>query len=306
MLRVLLALVIFCFGSAAYADPVYAPGLRIGLEPAGDLKPAPGVSGFQDPDRKTTVTIVEVPPVGYNSMQQALFGPAPAGATDITREIFSFQDGVGYLHTAKVVENGVSTKRWLLLTTPAGLKQDLVALINVNVPETASKIYSDDVVRKMLASTTIREPPIAEQLGLIPFKVDDLAGFRVIRVMPDSVLLVEGASDDISRNPYMVVTIGRASPQQLDDRPRFARDMLGRTPLKELTLQSADDMRIGGSPGFEIRGKAQSLSDTPVTMVQWVRFMGGGFIRIVGVSPNAQWDEMFGRFRTVRDGITIR
>jgi hypothetical protein len=200
----------------------------------------------------------------------------------------------------------VSTKRWLLLTTPAGLKQDLVALINVNVPETASKIYSDDVVRKMLASTTIREPPIAEQLGLIPFKVEDLAGFRVIRVMPDSVLLTEGQSDDISQNPYMVVSVGRASPQQLDDRPRFARDMLGRTPLKELTLQSADDMRIGGSPGFEIRGKAQSLQDTPVSMVQWVRFMGGGYIRIVGVSPNTKWDEMFGRFRAVRDGITIR
>jgi hypothetical protein len=200
----------------------------------------------------------------------------------------------------------VSTKRWLLLTTPAGLKQDLVALINVNVPETASKIYSDDVVRKMLASTVIREPPIAEQLSLIPFKIDDLAGFRVIRVMPDSVLLAEGQSDDNPQNPYMVVSVGRASPQQLDDRPRFARDMLGRTPLKELTLQSADDMRIGGSPGFEIRGKAQSLQDTPVSMVQWVRFMGGGYIRIVGVSPTTKWDEMFGRFRAVRDGITMR
>ena len=88
MLRVLLALLIICLGSVAHADPIYAPGLRVGLEPAGDLKPAPGVSGFEDPDRKTKVTIVEVPPAGYNSMSQALFGPAPAGATDLTREIF--------------------------------------------------------------------------------------------------------------------------------------------------------------------------------------------------------------------------
>jgi hypothetical protein len=306
MLRTLLALLILSFGSLAHAEPVYAPGLRVGLELAGDLTAARGISGFQDLDRQTTVTIVEVPPAGYNSMAQAMFGPAPAGATDIAREIFSFRDGVGYLHSATVVENGVATKRWLLLTMPAGLKQDLVGLINVNVPKTASKIYSDEVVRKMLASVTVRDPPIEEQLGLIPFKLEDLANFRVVRVMPDSVLLVEGSSDDVSRNPYMIVTVGRATPQQLDDRQRFSRDLLARTPMRELTVQSAEDMRISGSPGFEVRGKAQSIHDAPISMVQWVRFTSGGFIRIVGVSPADQWDEMFGRFRAVRDGIELR
>jgi hypothetical protein len=41
-------------------------------------------------------------------------------------------------------------------------------------------------------------------------------------------------------------------------------------------------------------------------MVQWVRFTGGGFIRMVAVAPTEQWDSAFTRFRAVRDGVTFR
>jgi hypothetical protein len=34
--------------------------------------------------------------------------------------------------------------------------------------------------------------------------------------------------------------------------------------------------------------------------------MGGGFIRMVGVAPAEQWDDVFNRFRAVRDGIELR
>jgi len=37
--------------------------------------------------------------------------------------------------------------------------------------------------------------------------------------------------------------------------------------------------------------------------VQWLRFGGGGFMRIVAVSPAAEWDTLFPRFRALRDGI---
>jgi hypothetical protein len=290
----------------AQAEPVFPPGLRVGLEPAGALAIKPGMSGFQDSERDVTVTIAELPPETYGELTNAVFGKAPAGATDITRELFAFQDGLGYLHHARVVENGVPSQRWLLLTMTVGTPPAFAGVVNVKVPEAASATYSEAVVRKMLASIVIRKPPVDEQLELIPFKLENLANFHVARVTPDSVLVVEDPDKDTSQQPYMVVSIGRAQPSQMEDRGLFSRDLLTHAPLRELTLQSGEQMRINGAPGFEIRGRAQDIHNNNVSVVQWVRFLGGGFIRIIGVAPREQWDEMFNRFRAVRDGVTMR
>jgi hypothetical protein len=306
MFRILFAILLTLGVGIAHAEPVFPPGARIGLEPAGDLKTAPGKSGFQDLDRKVTVAIAELPVATYGELTAAMFGPVPAGATHVERRLFAFKDGVGYLHEARTVENGVETKHWLFLAMPAGLEQGLVALINVTVPQSANTVYSDAVVRKMLASMTIRDPPIEEQLGLIPFKLEELAGFRVRRVTPDSVVIVDGSGDDLSQAAYMVVSIGRATPAQMDDRARFSRDLLANAPMRDMTLQSADNMRISGTPGFEIRARGKGPRNNSLSMVQWVRFTGGGFIRMVAVAPTEQWDSAFTRFRAVRDGVTFR
>ena len=62
-------------------------------------------------------------------------------------------------------------------------------------------------------------------------------------------------------------------------------------------------MRINGSPGNELRATGKDASNASITLVQWLRFGTGGFMRIIGVSPTAEWDSMFPRFRAVRDGI---
>jgi hypothetical protein len=307
MFRTLLFAALLLAGiGAAEANPVFPPGLRVGLEPVGTLKSGPGISGFQDRDRNVTVAIAELPVAAYAELIRAMFGTVPTGATEVERKLFPFKDGIGYLHQARTVENGAAVKHWLFLAMPAGLKQPFVVLINISVPQAASKIYSDAVMRKMLASMTIRNPPIEEQLGLIPFKITDLAGFQVRRVTPDSVLLADGAEGDPSQTAYMVVSIGRASAAQMDDPARFSRDLLAHVPVRDLTMQSAEKMRIGGTPGFEIRARGEGAGDSKLSVVQWVRFMGGSFIRMIAVTPTEQWDDTFNRFRAVRDGVELR
>ena len=224
-------------------------------------------------------------------------------STDVKRENFSFRSGIGLLVTGRAQINDVTLHKWILLATAAADK-DLTALINVEVPEAALAVYSDAVVRKALASVTFRPTPIQEQLGMLPFKLDELAGFRVMKVLAaGGVILTDGPSDDISKQPYMIVSIGRGSPEQPDDRARFARDLLATAPLRDLTVQSAEAMRIGGLPGYEIRAQAKGLNGEPVMLVQWLRFSGGGFLRVVGVGRKDDWDALFTRFRAVRDGI---
>ena len=142
---------------------------------------------------------------------------------------------------------------------------------------------------------------------MMPFKINQLAGFRVVKVLAaGGVIMTEGTSDDICKQPYVTVSIGSGAPEQADDRARFARDLLASAPLHDLRLQSAEAMRIGGLPGYEIRAQANGLNEEPLSLVQWVRFGGGGFLRIVGVGRKDDWDALFPRFRAVRDGIEVR
>jgi hypothetical protein len=297
-----LAVVSPAFGT----EPVYPPALRIGLEPPGDLKPSTHFPGFEDFDRKVAVTILDLPAGAHGELERAANAKDQHGLTDVTRENFSFHDGTGLLVTGRTQNNDVTLHKWILLATAAA-DQDLTMLITVEVPETALAVYSDAVIRKALASVTLRPAPIQEQLGLLPFKLGQLAGFRVVKVLPEGgVVLTEGPTEDLSKQPYVIVSLGRGAPEKPDDRARFARDLLSTAPLRDLTPQSADAMRIGGQPGFEIRAQAKGLNDEPIMVAQWLRFSGGGFFRVVGVGRKDDWDALFTRFRAVRDGIDFR
>src|SRR6516164_4359925 len=152
---------------------------------------------------------------------------------------------------------------------------NLTMLVNVEVPESALSVYSDAVVRKALASVTFRPAPIQEQLGMLPFTLGDLSGFQVMQVTPTGTVFL-------------------------------ARNLLTNAPVPELSIQSSEPMRIGGAPGHEIRANGKGPAGDPVSLVQWVRFSPGDFLRVIGVSPAEKWDQAFGRFRAVRDGITLR
>jgi len=309
MQRLLFAMLIVTAAAVgpASAETVYARGMQVGMVPAGDLKPSTQIPGFEDQDRKVAVGILELPPPAYEELQRSLFGTPPAGMSGIKRETFPFEEGLGYLLTAHGTENGASFQRYLLLANASVPASNFVMLVNVTVPDTAEKIYSEEAVRRMLASITFRKPPIEERLAMMPFKVNELAGFHVMQVLAaGGVILTDGPQDDITRQPYVIVSVGRGEAPQADDRERFARELLSSAPLRDLTVKSMEEMRITGRPGFEIRAQAIGIYGEPVSLVQWVRFNGGSFVRIVGASRSEQWDQMFNRFRAVRDGVEIR
>jgi BMFP domain-containing protein YqiC len=293
------------FSPAFGAEPVFPPGLRIGLVPAGDLKPSTRFPGFEDIDRKVTVTIFDLPAGAYAELERAARAENQRDLTDVKREDFSFRSGAGMLVSARAQLGNVKLHKWILLATAAA-DQNLTALIAVEVPDAVLADYPDAAIRQALASVTFRPTPIKEQLGLLPFKVNQLAGFRVVKVLAAGVIMTEGPNDDIGTQPYVTVSIGGGAPEQADDRARFARDLLTSVPFRDLRLQSADAMRIGGLPGYEIRAQAKGFNDETLSLVQWVRFGGGGFLRVVGVSRKDDWDALFTRFRAVRDGIEPR
>lgn len=288
---------------AAVAQVQFPQATRVGLEPLEGMAPmSGGEPGFIDPDTKAKIAILDLPRASYEEIQRSLFGPN-TGLNLEKRESFPFEDGIGYLLTARATADGVPVRRWYFLATPANPADDLVAFINVEIPDSASTTYTDAMVRKALSTVSFRAPPLGELVSRLPFTMDDLSGFRVMKALPGGVILTEGPTDDLTKQPYVIVSVGLGAPDQAADRTKFAQQMLASAPLRNLTVTSGEAMRIVGRPGNEIRASAADLLGNPVSLVQWVRFNGSAFIRIIAVGKPDQWDQLFPRFRAIRDGV---
>ncbi len=147
---------------------------------------------------------------------------------------------------------------------------------------------------------------------MMPFKISELSNFKNVRTLAPGAAVILADGDEktgFEAAPFMIIgligidarprpTIAAASPSR--SRPRFPACATARITMSE-------PVRIDGQPGYETRIDAISGKDnTPVTVVQWLRFGAQTSLRIIGSSPRDDWTKAFPRFRAVRDGIQPR
>src|ERR1700692_3876137 len=174
------------------ADTVFPPGIRVGMTPLVGLSPAKSFVGFETEDHDVKVLVAELPPEAYGEVMNA-FKSNPAGAGGIKPESIETSAGVAY-YTAETAQDGATTVRRYSMILPGGTFSGYVA---VQVPENASKIYSDDAVRQMFASAVLRKQvPVEEQLGLMPFKVSELGNFRNVRTLAPGAAVILADNDE--------------------------------------------------------------------------------------------------------------
>jgi hypothetical protein len=297
-------LFLLAIGPAFAADAVFPPGIRVGMVPLVGLVRAKTFIGFETEDGSVKVLVAELPPEAYGEVMNA-FKANPAGTGGIKPESIETSAGVAY-YTAENAKNGTSIVRRYSMILQGGTFSGYVA---VQVPENASKIYTDDAIRQMFASAVTRkEVPVEEQLGLLPFKLSELSNFKNVRTLAPggAVILADGdEKTGFEAAPFMVIGMMGSAPAQPDDRGRFAQQAATSIPgVRNWRITMSEPVRIDGMPGYETRLDATSGKDnTPVTVVQWVRFGGPTSLRVIGSAPRDQWPSAFPRFRAVRDGI---
>ena len=313
-IRLMFAVVLFVIASgpalicpALAADPIFLPGVRVGVTPLVGLVPAKAFVGFETEDQSVRVLVAELPAEAYGEVMNA-FKAAPAGTNGIKPESIETAAGLAY-YTAESARDGANNVRRYSMILPGGTFSGYVA---VQVPENATKIYTDDAVRQMFASAAVRkEVPVDEQLGLMPFKITELDNFKNVRTLAPGAVLVLADGDEVTGfevAPFMVIGMMGSSPAQPEDRARFAEQAAAVIPgVREARITMSEPIRIDGMAGYETRINAISGKDnTPVTVVQWLRFGGPSSLRIIGSAPREQWSSAFPRFRAVRDGIQPR
>jgi hypothetical protein len=301
------ALVVGTTSSALAADPVFAPGARVGMTPLVGLNKAKTFPGFETEDGGVKVLIADLPAEAYGEVANA-FKANPGGTGGIKPESIETAAGLAYFTVESAKDAAGNVKRYsMILPGPS-----FSGYVAVQVPENASKIYTDDAVRQMFKTAVLRnEVPVEEQLGLMPFKISELSSFKNVRTLAPGAALILSDGDEKSGfevAPFMIIGLIGSTPATPDDRGRFAQQIAATIPgVRDGKITMSEPVRIDGQPGYETRIDAISGKDnTPVTLVQWLRFGSQTSMRIIGSTPRDNWAKAFPRFRAVRDGIQPR
>jgi len=295
------------FHPALAADPVFPPGMRVGLTPLVGLVPSKSFVGFETEDHGVKVLVTELPAEAYGEVANA-FKANPAGAGGVKPESIETAVGLAYYTTESAKDGATNVRRYSMIL-PGGTFSGYIA---VQVPENAGKIYTDEAVRQMFASAVIRKQvPVDEQLSLLPFKITALADFKTVRTLAPGAALILADGDEAKGfeiAPFMVIGLIGSTPAQPDDRGRFAQQAATTIPgVRDAHITMSEPIRIEGVAGYETRIDATSgKENTPVTVVQWLRFGGQSTMRIIASAPRDDWAKAFPRFRAVRDGIQPR
>lgn len=289
--------------TAHAADAVYPPGVRVGLVPPAGLSVAKEFLGFESDDKDVKFGVAELPPEAFATVETA-FKDGKATANGAKVEPFKTSIGDAFITVESRKEGDTSFKTYSLIAKG----EKFTGYVIAQVREGAAKM-SDDDVRKVLATVALRtDVPAQEQLALLPFKVGELSGFKTVKMlaMRQSVLLTDGTEDTtLDGAPYMIIGTIQATPATNDDRGRFAEQVARAIPgLRNARVTGNEPMRIDGTQGYETRIEAVAgKDDTPVTVVQWIRFGSGSSLRIIASATKDEWTKAFPRFRAVRDGI---
>lgn len=300
---------------ARAADPIFPTGSRVGLVPPLGMAVSETFDGFADPNSDAAILITVLPAAAYLQIDKTLDTEAlrKQGVNLEKREPMQLSFGKGFLLTGRQVADKTRFKKWLLVA-PAS---DLTALVTVQVPEQNSS-YPDPVVRAALATLSVRSNvPEAEELGLLPFSVGDLAGFHVHDVLRSRALMLSDApkSSDSSkeagtgvRDARLLIAALPGGPAEPDDRGNFARLSFNEIGgIRNVNVTLSEPLRIGGQSGYQTMAEAKDArSGADVMVVQWLRFGGGGYLQMVGIGRADTWTSVLARLRTVRDSVELK
>ena len=224
-----LALLVASALPALAADAVFPPGLRLGMVPLVGLSTAKTFPGFESEDGSVKVLITELPPAAYGEVVSA-FNSNPGGTNGVKQDKIETPAGLAYFTTESGKAGETPVQRYSMIVPGAGFS----GYVAVQIPENATKIYTDEAVRQMFASVVTRKQVSAEeQIGLMPFKITDLADFKDIRTLApgSSIILADGnESSGYESKPFMILGLIGATPQRPTTAPASPRRPRSRSP----------------------------------------------------------------------------
>jgi hypothetical protein len=296
---------------ARAVEIVFPPASRIGLVPPIGFVPSAQFPGFQHNDKQGSILVVELPGYAFETLDKDVTaemakGPSPS-AGPIDRTPIELKDGG---HGFVLFGRPGGPQGPMLKWTMVAQVKNVTAVVTAVIPEAVQEIVSDPVIRESFATLTVRDSvPLEENLAVLPFSLNQLAGFRIVRVQPgNAAMLTDGPNDAVeaTEQPLLFISIIPAPSQpQPEERDGVARRLLSEIPgLKDVRVTRSEPLRIANQQGYETLLEAKDAkTGTDVNAVQWLRFGSGTFLRMVGITRGDAWQKVYPRLREIRDGI---
>jgi len=300
----------FLATTPAWSQVVFPPGSKVGLSPPPGFSPSDNFRGFEEKLSGAVILTLELPPQAYGDIEKAMAAPAlkKQGIIVEKREALALKSGKAVLFIGRQEADSKILRKWTLLSsTPA-----ITVFVTVLVPESAKTTYPDAAIRAALGTVEVRDSvPIDEQMALLPFRVDELAGLRALRVVaPNTLVLTGGPKDtlDPREQTLLVISAAPGGPEETPQRDNFARNLFsGYAGLKDIHILGTDLIRLAGQQTHQLMAEAKDAkTDTDIKLVQWLRFGNGAYLRFLGIARADDWSDAFPRFRAVRDGVGPR
>ncbi|HWX73499.1 MAG TPA: hypothetical protein VNY79_13445 [Xanthobacteraceae bacterium] len=237
-LAVLLLSLVLATPSRA-AEPAFPPGSRIGLVPPTGMVISDAFAGFADPEKNAAILIATLPAAAYSQLDKTLDTEElrKQGITLEKREPMRLDAGKGFLLTGRQVAGKERYRKWLLVLASG----DITALVSVQVPE-SDTAYPNNIVRTALATLAVRQKvPEQEQLGLLPFTVGDLAGFRVDAVLPGRALVLSAAAAETPKDTSKESEEAPKEPKEAKDSKEAPKDTSKEAPKEPKDAKDSKD-----------------------------------------------------------------
>lgn len=310
MLRILALAFALAAAAPAFAeDPVFPPGSRIGLVPPTDMSVMRGLTGFRNLKSGSAILTIEMPPEAFPSLAAGFTDEAlkAQGFTIKQRETPRIGGGNAILVAGEQVQGDRTVSKVVLLASDP----TMTALVIGQIPTEAAG-RELDIIETALKTVAFRPPlTLDAQIAALPFRIGDLAGFRSIRTMAGSSLLLTEGPDDVIKSvsqPVLIVAQSFAPGPGMDQHETFARTALASNSfLKDAVLERSQSYRQSGQSWHEIVAKAvDAQSGEPVVVQQTILFEPDGYLRVVGMVRPDQRDAVLPRFRRLIDSIAVQ
>ena len=295
---------------ARAADPVFPVNSRVGLVAPAGFTPSTKFSGFENPAASAAILLVELPNEAYADVEKGFTDEAlkARGMTVKLREPIAVKDGKGFFVAGPQESNGVKRYESVMIANAGGI----TSIVSIQMVEATHATITDAIVRDTFKTLVVRpQGPESERLSVLPYKIGNLAKFRVVRSGREGVaILTDGPNDEVTAvdQPFMLIGVAPGEAPKADDRDKFARNLFGTIPgIKDIKVTRAEPLRIGQAQGYEIVADAKDAgSGNEVTTVQWLRFGQSGYLQIFAIVRKTTWNDVFPRLRAIRDSIEPR
>src|SRR3989440_6141243 len=261
---------------ARAADPVFPTNSRIGLVAPAGFTPSNRFPGFENPQASAAILLVELPGDAYADVEKGFTDEAlkARGMTVQLREPLAFKDGKGFFISGPQESGGVKRHEVVMIANMGGI----TSIVSVQMVEATHATLTDAVVRDTFKTLAIRpQVPESEKLAVLPYKIGDLAKFRIVRSGREGVaILTDGPKDEVTAvdQPFMLIGVAPGAAPKPEDRDAFAKRILGTAPgIKDIKITRSEPLRMGQAQGYEIVAEAKDAkSRNDGSAVQWVRF----------------------------------